>query len=171
MFPACFTIYYSVLTYLFFLPFAGQSLYRSCSSYVCEVPVGSHDAVNRSEWYSFNPISSVTTLGTSGSETASTLGGLDQSCADFVLMASPIRGQSLHPLQRGVSRCMHWTGLCGWVQSLGKSLCYLCHVQCNPLHAALFFACMQQTCLQACLACVKQQTVYGLSLHFSMFCM
>ena len=53
--------------------------------------------MNRSEWYSFNPISSVTTLGTSGSDTASTLGGLDQSCADFVLMASPIRGQSLHP--------------------------------------------------------------------------
>ncbi|KAL3136152.1 hypothetical protein ABBQ32_007169 [Trebouxia sp. C0010 RCD-2024] len=53
---------------------------------------GSHDAVNRSEWYSYNPMSSVTTLGTSGSDAASTLGGLDQSSADCVLMASPIRG-------------------------------------------------------------------------------
>ncbi|KAL3131609.1 hypothetical protein ABBQ38_007906 [Trebouxia sp. C0009 RCD-2024] len=53
---------------------------------------GSQDAVNRSEWYSYNPMSSVTTLGTSGSDAASTLGGLDQSCADCVLMASPIRG-------------------------------------------------------------------------------
>ena len=56
--------------------------------------VGSQDAVNRSEWYSYNPMSSVTTLGTSGSVAGSTLGGLDQSCADCVLMASPIRGDS-----------------------------------------------------------------------------
>lgn len=60
---------------------------------------GSHDAVNRSEWYSYNPMSSVTTLGTSGSDAASTLGGLDQSSADCVLMASPIRGESLPLLQ------------------------------------------------------------------------
>lgn len=57
--------------------------------------VGSQDAVNRSEWYSYNPMSSVTTVGTSGSDAASTLGGLDQSSADCVLMASPIRGQHL----------------------------------------------------------------------------
>ena len=37
-------------------------------------------------------MSSVTTLGTSGSDGSSTLGGMDQSCADFVLMASPVRG-------------------------------------------------------------------------------
>lgn len=67
-------------------------------AYVCEVCTGSQEAVNRSEWYSFNPISSVTTVATSGSDSASTLGGLDQSCADFVLMASPIRGQAPHPL-------------------------------------------------------------------------
>lgn len=55
---------------------------------------GSGEGVNRSEWYSYNPMSSVTTLGTSGSDGGSTLGALDQSCGDLVLMASPIRGES-----------------------------------------------------------------------------
>ena len=54
---------------------------------------GSSDGVNRSEWYSYNPMSSVTTLATSGSDGGSTVGGLDQSCGDLVLMASPIRGK------------------------------------------------------------------------------
>ena len=42
-------------------------------------------------------MSSVTTLATSGSDGGSTLGGLDQSCGDFVLMASPIRGKLSQP--------------------------------------------------------------------------
>ena len=53
---------------------------------------GNQEGVNRSEWYSYNPMSSVTTLGGSGSDGASTLGEVDQSGQDFVLMASPIRG-------------------------------------------------------------------------------
>ena len=61
---------------------------------VC-VTAGSQDGVNRSQWYSYNPMASVTTLATSASDGGSTLGGLDQSCADFVLMASPVRGDSL----------------------------------------------------------------------------
>lgn len=55
---------------------------------------GSQDGVNRSEWYSYNPMSSVTTLATSGSDGGSTFGGVDQSCGDLVLMASPIRGEA-----------------------------------------------------------------------------
>ncbi|KAL0032705.1 hypothetical protein WJX79_005111 [Trebouxia sp. C0005] len=53
---------------------------------------GNQEGVSWSEWYSYNPMLSVTTLGTSGSDRGSTLGGVDQSCQDFVLMASPIRG-------------------------------------------------------------------------------
>jgi len=56
---------------------------------------GNQEGVSRSEWYSYNPMLSVTTLGTSGSDRGSTLGGVDQSCQDFVLMASPIRGDTL----------------------------------------------------------------------------
>ncbi len=39
-------------------------------------------------------MSSVTTLGTSGSDGGSTFGGVDHSCGDLVLMASPIRGDT-----------------------------------------------------------------------------
>ena len=96
--------------------------------------IGSQDAVNRSEWYSFNPISSVTTLGTSGSDTTSTLGGLDQSCADFVLMASPIRGelsyllqrgsQSSHPLHNGRAvQCNSLTRVCATYVVSSAALC------------------------------------------------
>ncbi|DBA98665.1 TPA: hypothetical protein ACH3X1_014446 [Trebouxia sp. C0004] len=53
---------------------------------------GNQEGVRRSEWYSYNPMLSVTSLGTSGSDRGSTLGGVDQSCQDFVLMASPVRG-------------------------------------------------------------------------------
>ena len=58
----------------------------------CFLGAGNQEGVNRSEWYSYNPMSSVTTLGGSGSDGASTLGEVDQSGQDFVLMASPIRG-------------------------------------------------------------------------------
>ena len=59
------------------------------------VHAGSQDSLarnlTRSDFYGFNPMASVTTMGTSGSEAGSST-AVDQSCGDMVLMASPIRG-------------------------------------------------------------------------------
>ena len=75
-------------------PLAIAALQSPCIYLSVTVCSGNQEGVSRSEWYSYNPMLSVTTLGTSGSDRGSTLGGLDQSCQDFVLMASPVRGEA-----------------------------------------------------------------------------
>ena len=113
------------------------------------IAIGSQDGVNRSEWYSYNPMSSVTTLATSGSDGSSTLGGMDQSCADFVLMASPIRGEAASHLNFLLKLFWFTCSLVGarsqLVCILSRSSAYPCH-----MHSLIFIPVHSMTALPVC---------------------